>query len=58
MNNWKKEFLEIEHAIEEQERVINLVQSTKMYHVVEGVHNLKSKNDLFIEKKDRIGKDG
>lgn len=55
MNNWKKEFLEIEHAIEEQERVINLVQSTKMYHVVEGVHNLKSKNDLFIEKKDRVG---
>lgn len=43
MNNWENVFNEIKHELAEQERIVNLIQSTKMYHAVEGIHNIRKK---------------
>mgnify|MGYP004528627751 FL=1 len=55
MDNWEKIFNEIKHELAEQERIVNLIQSTKMYHAVEGIHNIRKKNDLFTKRGEQIG---
>ena len=55
MDNREKILNEIKHELDEQERIVNLVQSTKMYHVVEGVHTLRKKNNLFGGRSEQIG---
>ena len=55
MDNREKILNEIKHELDEQERIVNLVQSTKMYHVVEGVHNIRKKNNLFGGRSEQIG---
>ena len=50
MNDWEESVERINQALEEQEKVINIVQSTKMYRAVESVHSMRGRNAAFPSK--------
>lgn len=50
MNDWEESVKRINQALEEQEKVINIVQSTKMYRAVESVHSMRGRNAAFPSK--------
>lgn len=50
MNDWEESIERINQALEEQEKVINIVQSTKMYRAVESVHSMRGRNVAFPSK--------
>ena len=50
MNDWEESVEKINRALGEQEKVINIVQSTKMYRAVESVHSMRGRNEAFPSK--------
>lgn len=54
MSKWNENIKIIESTLEEQEKVVDLVQSTKMYHVLEGVHSLRGKNPTYENRVKQI----
>ena len=54
MREYNESAKEIEEALEEQKRIVDLVQSTKMYRVLEGVHGIRGKNSAYVNKGEQI----